>query len=166
LLREHQKEFSEFKKITNEAQSKLLKEVEELKKQVKATKRDYWLSCDLQHIGTFTYCSKNVVTFDISKYLEKDTSHVRIEAFLRCGHEGPARNFKTCIWTLVEGMKFEYQKLGARYPQNSISFDSSDLWFPIDMNDQKIYVQCDDIQKVNCHNMEFYISAFKFGCEK
>eukprot|EP01080_Neovahlkampfia_damariscottae_P003263 gene3263-5706_t len=82
---------------------------------------------DLIQVCVHGYNSKDVTIIDMSKWLPKDTTDVRINYFLRCGHEGKSRSFKTTIWTNIDGKKYQYQKMGAIYPQNAISFDTSDV---------------------------------------
>lgn len=120
-----------------------------------------WESIPLASIGSFGFKSKDVVKYAIPTSIPATATEVLIVYFLRCGNEPPSRDFKVNMWTNVNGKKYQRVKFGHRYPQSAISFDSENLWFPISVQDRNLYVQSDDVQLNNCHNVQFFVIGYR-----
>jgi len=108
----------------------------------------------------FDFASKVATFFSIPGDLPSNAQEVLVLAVLRCGGEGPERNFSVSLWTEINSQKYIKYVSGTRYAQNAISFSSENMWFPLG-TDKKLYIQCDDIQKVNCHYLELTLVGYR-----
>lgn len=89
-----------------------------------------------------------------------EAKEVILLTFLRCGYEGPSRNFLTSIYTEDQQGKYTRYVKGARYPQSAISFNSENISLPLGIG-RKIFVECEDVQKDNCHGLEIMVLGFR-----
>lgn len=116
----------------------------------------------LAELGTFTFTSKEAVGFDIPPGVPSTAHEVLICYFLLCGLEyeqdGPSRIFRVRLWTTGGHVMW---KLGARYPQTTLSFDSDNIWFPLGSSDRRLYVQCDDVQSIPCRAIELFVAGYR-----
>ncbi len=150
---------SDSAKQSNEAKIQALEaRVEKLERMLE--QRNCWTDYQPEVIGTFKFASKDPTFFQLPSNLPQNTKEVLILTFIRCGSEGASRSFLVKLWTEVQQTKFTRYIKGARYSQNAISFNSESIPFPIG-GDLKIYVQCDDIQLQNCHNLELILVGYR-----
>lgn len=116
----------------------------------------------LAELGTFTFSSKEAVGFEIPPGVPGTAREVLICYFLLCGLEfekdGPSRIFRVRLWTTGGHVMW---KLGARYPQTTLSFDSDNIWFPLGATERRLFVQCDDVQTVNCRAIELFVAGYR-----
>ena len=124
--------------------------------------RKWTMVSDPLPLGVFDFQKKDKVAFELPAIVVPATaSKVRVQAFLRTGHEGPSRSFTVRLSTLLaEGGEHTEFIMGARYAQAAISYSSTTFKFPIDSS-RKVFVQCDDIQKVNCHCLQLFVTGWK-----
>eukprot|EP00455_Lapot_gusevi_P038259 TRINITY_DN4286_c0_g1_i6.p1 TRINITY_DN4286_c0_g1~~TRINITY_DN4286_c0_g1_i6.p1 ORF type:complete len:148 (+),score=14.99 TRINITY_DN4286_c0_g1_i6:155-598(+) len=111
-------------------------------------------------INTFDFSTDQEVSFDLPAEIPAGVGYIRVLCFLRTGNEPPSRSFTVTISTLSsEGVPFYSHVMGARYPQNAISFSSTEHILPITMM-RKIFVHCADKQLSNCHCFQLYVTGW------
>merc|ERR1711915_734622 len=103
-----------------------------------------------------------VQSFALPDNFPSDAGMVRIIAFHRSGDEGPSREALYRLWTEVDGQEHVHFLLGWRYPQQAISFQAPEYWFPIDPKNKVIKASTNSIQPAhaNDHGVFLYVSGY------
>lgn len=112
------------------------------------------------HIGTFGFKTKDDVAYDLPAEVPAGAKLIRLHCLLCTGREGPERAFTVTVSTIQSSGTPYYSHIsGYRYGQEAISYTSPELVLPLGPV-RKVFVQCDDIQVENCHNLRLCVSGW------
>ena len=97
-----------------------------------------------------------------------NVKEILINVMLRSGYETPHVYYHVDLWTLtknnINNKELESKNMkrirGEHYGQNSISFNSENMWFPIG-NDNKLYYFIQDTPHSNCQGGHVQIIGWR-----
>ena len=110
-------------------------------------------------LETFKYKTNQVVMIPFDSIVPRNlgAEKIKLLLFLRTGCENSA-TFRTKVEVINGEDNFIHWTYGARYPQNSISYNSETIEVPCRQT-RDLKVSSNHIQNKNCHNMQFFVTA-------
>ena len=118
-----------------------------------------WTSVTMTSIGSTSSRATGTLAYDIPSVIPSNAKEVLILASAYIGNSGPSgRGHYIKIYTQQGSQQFEKYIFIMTYPQNAVSTNSDNLWFPMTTGRQ-VFVE---LTYAHTDNLEFFLHAIGY----
>lgn len=134
----------------------------------KLSDRKYWNSLDSPiRLGTLNWNNPGeILSFTLpigGNFIPMDCKEVLVNVVLRSGNEAPSGWYHVDLWTLTGDDHKNLKRIrGVHNPQNALSFNSENMWFPVETGSSKLYYRVEDFPTENYrHKGELVVMGWR-----
>lgn len=129
--------------------------------------RKHWNSLDTPVVlGSFNWDNPGeILNFELpidGETIPLKCQEVLINVVLRSGNETPNAWYHVDLWTVTDNASKNLKRIrGWHYRQSAISFNSENMWFPVEPSSTKLYYQVEDTAHDNCHGGQVLVMGWR-----